>query len=120
MAYGKEADIISLDMRVAIKYACYGNLAELYRRHKADLDMSRATWSLAMRGGAVSEVNRDSIVNLANNLDLFVGENCSWLDKMNAITEFVDLVELFLKKSDILTLQKIRKFLRKNKTFLIS
>lgn len=63
--------LISRDLVEGIRYYCFSNFTEFYRRHEKELNMSYTTFSRALRGLDITDDTLQSIEELAVDLGLY-------------------------------------------------
>ena len=113
--------LLSRDTAAAIRYFCFGNTGEFYKRFKNDLGMSRATFYRIMQGEYATPENVSWIGHLAKRLKLTdKGGGSSYLVKVRLMTKLVELSDAVASKSTVKTVDDLRAYLKLNRGILLS
>ena len=108
--------LLSRDTSSAVRYFCFGNLSEFYRRYRGELSMSRATFFRVLQGEYATEENVNLVELLAVRLKITDKKGgSSYLIKSQLTSQFVDIADKVLRKASIQALDELREFLKENR-----
>jgi len=106
-------ETLSMDLAGALRYFCFYNLSEFYRRYGDELEMSRATFFRVVQGDYSSGDKVDRVTALCEKLGLMdtSGAGSSFLVKQNMITDLVKYAKSICDNPSIYNLTNLKKFI---------
>lgn len=114
-------DLLSRDTAGAIRYFCFGNVGEFYKRFKNELGMSRSTFYRILQGEFATPENIKYVELLAVRLKVAdKGGGSLYLVKSRLAAKHVELSKKVLSRLSPESISNLRKFLEEHRGVLLS
>jgi len=117
----EDTDWVSKDVISAIKYYCFNNLTEFYRRFENLLpDMSKSNFHRIFQGEGTSREKVKSIHKIASKLEILSpSDNSNRHPKQNIVNDLLTLIDNLIENPSMENFGRIKLFLKHKRYELI-
>lgn len=113
--------MLSKDVINGIRYYCFNNLSEFYRRFKDEIPMCRSGFFNILASDTGSRVHIQALETLAKRLNIMDKDGgSSLMVKERAVYDLIKLVSRHVRRPTVTTLQELQEFLSDYRVILKS
>jgi len=117
----EKKDFMSRDLVALVRYFCFSNISEFYRRYSEELGVSRATFFRMIQGGAVAREKVAKVSEVCSRLGLLENEDeCDWVAKKKLTIELVKRTKILCENPSINNLGNLKEHVDKHAFKLLS